>query len=112
MRALGEVIYVGHGTQQGIKVRDDIVNWESFTEELKNAASKTIYVAVCYSENLVQIAEKTGLNKVIFGFRGLVDVDEAAYITTATIFAMMGNVEKTIELLNEFISSQLKKIRG
>ncbi|MHA1722843.1 MAG: hypothetical protein ACTSXW_07190 [Candidatus Baldrarchaeia archaeon] len=58
MRAVGEVIYVGRGTQQGIKVRDDIVNWESFAEELKNTASKTIYVAVCYSENIAKIAEK------------------------------------------------------
>ncbi|MHA1583415.1 MAG: hypothetical protein ACTSYM_13085 [Candidatus Baldrarchaeia archaeon] len=110
MRAVGEVIYVGHGTQQGIKVGGNIVGWENFAKEIRHIPSKTIYVAACYSENLAKIAEKKGLSKLIFGFRGLVDADEAAYITTATIFAMMGNVEKTIKLLNEFIQLTIEKI--
>lgn len=106
MRAVGEVIYVGHGTQQGIKVGGNIVSWESFTEEIRHIPSKTIYVAACYSENLAKI-EKT---KMVFGFKGLVDVDEAAYLTTATIAAAKGDMGKAQKLLKELTEIMIGKI--
>lgn len=110
MRAVGEVIYVGHGTQQGIKVGGNIVSWENFAKEIHRFPSKTIYVAACYSENLAKIVEKKGLSKLIFGFKGLVDVDEAAYITTAIITVTKGNIEKTGELLKELTKIMFGKI--
>ena len=110
MRAVGEVIYVGHGTQQGIKVGGNIVSWENFAKEIRYVPSKTIYVAACYSENIAKIAEKNRSNKIIFGFKGLIDVDEAAYITTATITAIKGNAEKAGKLLKELTEIMFGKI--
>jgi len=106
MRAVGEVIYVGHGTQQGIKIRSNVVSWEKFAKEIHHVPSKTIYVAACYSENLAKI-EKT---KMVFGFKGLVDVDEAAYLTTATMAATKGDVEKAGKLLRELTQIMIGKI--
>jgi len=110
MRAVGEVIYVRHGTQQGIKVKGNIISWENFAKEIHRFPSKTIYVAACYSENLAKIAEKNRSNKIIFGFKGLVDVDEAAYITTATITATKGDMEKAQKLLKELTEIMFGKI--
>jgi len=110
MRTVGEVIYVGHGTQQGIKVGGNIVSWENFAKEIRYVPSKTIYVAACYSENLAKIVEKKGLSKLIFGFKGLVDVDEATYKTTATIAAAKGDVERAQKLLRELTEIMIGKI--
>jgi len=109
IRSAGEVIYVGHGTKQGIRIGANLVDWGKFAREAHYVPAKT-YVAACYSERAAEVGGTSGSSRVFFGFRGFVDVDEAAYTTVARIAAARGNVGRARGLLQELTMTMIGKI--
>ena len=109
-RIVGPVIYVGHGTPKGIKIQNRVINWRTFAEEIQYTPAKMVYIAACYSEHFVKIMNRIRPELIVFGFKGLVDVDEAAYMIASLINTIVGNLNKANTLLSELTEIMLGKI--
>lgn len=109
MRARGAVIYVGHGTPRGIQIGSKLVGWTDFAEQVQRTPSRMVYVASCYSQKAEQVVEATS-TKQVFGFKGLVDVDEAAYSIAASIMYARGKEEAARNFLHTLTKVMFGKV--
>ena len=109
-RNLGEAIYVSHGTERGILIGEKLVKWGEFTGNLRTIAANSVFIASCYSQKGVEEAKKAGLKKNLFGFKGYVDVDEAAYTTAAMINFLNGKYLASYHLYTELTKIMFGKI--
>ncbi len=109
MRARGGVIYVGHGTQRGIQIGSELVEWTDFAEQVRRTPSRRVYVASCYSHKVEQVVEATSKKQVV-GFKGLVDVDEAAYSIAASIMHARGEHTAARNLLYTLVEVMFGKL--
>lgn len=102
----GYVIYVGHGEISGLHVGNTLVSWTDIKTMIQNSPSSTYILASCYSK----AAEAEG--KVTFGFRGKVDVDEAA-LWAVTLFYSCYDTQygKAHEVMKYFSSVMIDKFK-
>ncbi len=109
LRIRGQVILVSHGDPNGIEIGSKIVTWERFARELKTTA-KSIFIASCYSYRAVKLIKHFYPEKFIFGFKGLVDVDEAAYIIAGMIKYRSGNIYGAENIMKSLVRIMIGKI--
>ncbi len=107
-RAYGTLIIVGHGTEDGMLLGGETVPWESFGLILREGPAHTFLLAACYSQALR--SEIPG--RSFFGFSGLVDVDEAAFLVATLVYAFRGNFQKAQELLLTVFEIMVQKAFG
>jgi hypothetical protein len=93
-KACQAIFYVGHGTEEGLKLGNELISWSKFSELIASTSSKEHYFAACYSSG-VQVESKTGL-----GFNGLVDADLAA-LAILTYYHWPRNQTKGTAFLKE-----------
>lgn len=111
-RAVGEVIYVGHGTPREVKVGESLMSWETFAERnLMTLQSQQVYIAACYSSKASDIlAQKYGHSNVVMSFKGLVDTDEAAYLVTSAIAITEGDISAAKTMIGELCQVMTGKV--
>jgi hypothetical protein len=105
-KSLGYVIYVGHGYPEGLMLGSSLFSWSEIENLIKESPSRVHFIAACYSSN-VQAS-----NKFIFGFKGLVDVDEAAMWITALYYWFEKQTEKIPKVVNYFVGILTDKVRN
>lgn len=110
LRAVAEVIYVGHGAAQGIQVGHDLVSWDGFANMISHIPSRAITVASCYSEHVVDIVRQKTPHRAILGFKGAVDVDEAAYLSAMYQAYLRGDTKRPVKLMAELTTVMFGKI--
>lgn len=101
---LGEIIYVGHGLPEGLEVGSTLVGWQDVQTIVKNSPSQVFLFAACYSL-LAQVA-----GKVVFGSKGLVDVDEAAMWVTSLYYSLENQASKIPAIFAYFFQILVQKI--
>lgn len=107
-RAPGTTIVVGHGEEEGLRVRGEIIPWPRLGDMLSSSPSHTILMAACFSEGLrSSLTERT-----FFGFIGLVDVDEAALLIASLVYGFRGNFQKVEDLLSSAFEIMTEKAFG
>lgn len=112
-RAVGAVVFVGHGSPDTVKIGNAMVSWEAFVDSnLAPLQSNQIYLATCYSEKATEeLTQKYGHSNVVVDFKGYVDADYAAYFVSAMIASSRGDFSKTMGLLNELSHVMIGKMQ-
>ncbi|MGB9854051.1 MAG: hypothetical protein ACPLRY_04505 [Candidatus Bathyarchaeales archaeon] len=105
-KSLGYVIYVGHGYPEGLMLGSSLLSWSEIENLIKESPSRTHFIAACYSSTL-QVS-----NKFIFGFKGFVDVDEAAMWITALYYWFEKQPEKIPRIVKYFVDILTDKVRN
>lgn len=111
-RAVGAVIFVGHGSPDDVKVGGAMIPWQAFANSyLALPESNQIYLATCYSaEASEDLTQRYGQSNVLVSFKGCVDADFAAYYISSTIYALTGNYKESSGLLSELTTVMIGKI--
>jgi hypothetical protein len=99
-KTIGEVFYVGHGTEAGLTVGSTLIPWSKVTEKIQSSPSKEHYFAACFSALATPLVE----GKLVIGFDTLVDADVAAFVLT-TCWSLVHKGEFSITLIENFIKT-------
>jgi len=107
-RVYGDLIFVGHGTLDGFYFDEVLISWKQIANEIGRLPANRIYFAACYSDQLEKYLRNR--KKIIYVFKGLVDVDEAAYIIASVIYWLKGQVANSKKILENLIEVMIGKI--
>ena len=81
-RIITPTIWIGHGDEEGIATKEELISWEDFSEEISVTPANDIVLA-CHSSNLL---EQTSLTqKDVFTFNGEIDSTFGALVTALLI---------------------------
>lgn len=72
-----EIFIIGHGTEQGLLIGENILKWEDLAEIVDTSPSSRHSILACQSNSLMEN------EKVILGFDGIVDAEVATSIAIA-----------------------------
>ena len=102
-KAAREVFYVGHGSEEGIHMGSQIVEWSCIDEILDRSASPLHYLATCESSNV-------DTEKPVFTFEGPVDADLAASAILAHYYWIRGEYDTYVAFLATMYTQILTKM--
>jgi hypothetical protein len=108
MRAIGPVIYVGHGNTQGIQNGKTVVSAERMACEVKSCASSEIFIIACNSENIAA-HDKSGR---VHGFSNFIDAELAALETVIRISVSQRDISTAFRVFDRFMNVAQNKISG
>jgi hypothetical protein len=100
------MVYVGHGTDDGIQYRSGFVSSVRLAVDLKSSAASSIYILACKSGGLT---DKEELGRIV-AFRGIVDAEIGALAVATRINLSKGlaqQAEATFALLIAAFESKL-----
>jgi len=103
------VIYIGHGGEKGIH-GNKLVTWEQLKNLIETTPAKQNYILACNSHQLAEEINRNG--REALGFKGAIDAEIAALITTLIISQTTGNQKLFQEILSITINKFLKKLIG
>ena len=104
----GTLILIGHGVPDGLELSTTIVPWTTLGDKLREGPHHTVLVLACYSGALGPYLSA----KRFLGFRGLVDVDEAAYLAAGVLHALRGDRERSDRLTKDLVEVMGDKAAG
>jgi hypothetical protein len=100
-KAIDQVFYVGHGSDDGLTVSSDMVSWTSIRALVESSGAREHYFAACFS----QFPKKPD-GKIVMGFDGVVDVDVATNLVAAVSYGVHNRLDKWPELARAFIANR------
>ncbi len=81
--AIGPVIFVGHGSSEGIMTTNGLISWKEMSSIFSFSKSNQQFILSCDSEYGVEIAKKQGINMI--GIPGKVDAIIGADVVSFAI---------------------------
>ncbi|MHA1636788.1 MAG: hypothetical protein ACTSUO_07305 [Candidatus Thorarchaeota archaeon] len=108
MRTYGPMIFVGHGSDQGIENGNKIVSVDQMECELKTCASPKIIILACDSE-IIAAQDESGRT---FGFSSVIDAELAALETAIRINIFQGDVDEAFAIFERYVDVAMLKISG
>ncbi len=108
MRAIGPMIYVGHGSDQGIQDGRSIVSAERMSYEMQSCPSSKIIILACDS---AEIAAQDKLGRA-YGFGSVVDAELAALEAVIRLNVFQLHIDSAFEALERYLNVAEKKVSG
>jgi hypothetical protein len=100
-KAVGQIFYIGHGSEEGLVVSREIVSWTSIQNLVDNSRAKEHYFAACF----FQFNQKPD-GKVVMGFDGIIDVDVATILVAAVSYCIHNQFGKLDALAANFVANR------
>jgi len=108
-RASCDLIYVAHGSLEGIAVGSQKLPWDNLARMASYAPSERQYFVSCYSQEVVQIASTLRPESQILGFDGVVDAELASLCVIALMHISRGNTEQALDSIFRFFELTVAK---
>ncbi len=108
-RAISDVIYVAHGSKDGIVQGSQTIRWTNFVGTALGVPSESQYFASCYSQEAVQIASSRRPEARFLGFDGVIDAELASLCITTLMHATRGSRELAMNNIYEFFELAVAK---
>ncbi|MFX1559471.1 MAG: hypothetical protein ACFFBL_02675 [Promethearchaeota archaeon] len=80
-RKASVLVIIGHGSEEGIEVRNDCISWSDVTESIESVDASRTVLASCHSDGPASTLSNG------FGFSGVVDARMAAYLSSALVLS-------------------------
>ncbi len=110
MRAVVDVVWVGHGGVEGINTNEGFLEWEEFSSVIKSTAASKQYLASCYSSRILEEAPEVKRNlESSCLVNGIVDAELIAGWIAAHIQISRGDVDGARQTLHETLNSAVEK---
>lgn len=107
-KAIGELFYVGHGSEQGLVIGVDLISWNDINSAIQRMPANEHYFAACFSANIGKVKDK-----LVLGFSNIIDADVASLLVSMTYFYIHKQFDSllqlTQQLFTEFYLSKLLK---
>ncbi|TXT57730.1 MAG: membrane protein of unknown function [Candidatus Thorarchaeota archaeon] len=98
MRAVGPMVFVGHGNADGIRDQNMVVSAKQIQTEISTTAAARIYLLACDSEEIADF-DKSGRTH---GYSYMVDAELAAFDAAIRIKLFLGQIDSAIETFKTF----------
>ncbi len=93
-KAVGEVFYVGHATEDGLITNMGMITWNNVITGIHGSRAQQHYLLSCYSEKVT--AEQFSSTKLVIGFHGLVESELGALTVLAYYHCVQGHFARYI----------------
>lgn len=96
-KAIGQLFYVSHGSEKGLQIGLNIVDWNTIHSVVEKTPAKEHYFAACFSNNIGKIEDKT-----VLGFPSIIDAEVASLLVSMTYQYIHGNFDELTQLIQRF----------
>ncbi|RMG37309.1 MAG: hypothetical protein D6732_07010 [Methanobacteriota archaeon] len=108
-RQVGEIIVVGHGTNEGIIMDDgSIISWNKIAKRIRESPSNELIFLSCNSKNIDQYLQ----NRNVLSFEGNIDVFILGYSVSAKLNYNRGLINEASNLFAKSIQRGLDLYSG
>lgn len=97
-KAIGQLFYVGHGSDEGLQIGANIVPWDIVKTVVEKTPAKEHYFAACFSNNIGEVE-----GKLVLGFPSTVDADVASLLIPMTYHYVHGDFNSLMQLTRRFL---------
>lgn len=98
-KAIGELFYVGHGSEQGLQIGGALIAWTDVNAVLQRMPAKEHYFAACFSANIGEVQDK-----VVLGFPSIIDADVASLLIAMTYSYIHKQYDVLAQLIQQFLT--------
>jgi len=102
-RITGQVVWVSHGSDDGIIAKDETIPWEEFTHNVDITPRKDIIIA-CHSANINNFVSTTDA----VGIDGLIDAELGGLIAACLLTSSFDIFGKAVTRMNELMSGDVE----
>jgi hypothetical protein len=99
-KATGQLFYVGHGSEKGLKIGVNIVSWNNIKTVIERTPAKEHYFAACFSSNIGEVEDK-----MVLGFPSIIDADVASLLISMTYQYIHGYFDRLQQSMQRFFTS-------
>jgi hypothetical protein len=101
-RAYGGVIWVGHGSQQGVETQQGSLSWKDLAAKVEDTPSKDV-ILTCYSAAILAYVPQ---GKVPLAFRGVMDAKLGALIVSYALTKNKAILGEAIQDIMDLMSGK------
>ena len=108
VRAYGPVVYVAHGTEEGLNARGAFVDSASVITEINVLCASSVFLLACESGAIAELDESGRT----FGYKTQIDAELAAMDIAIRVALSFGNIEAALTTYDRFITLVGQKFTG
>jgi hypothetical protein len=99
---IGALIFVGHGTNKGVKVTDNkLLEWSDYADTVQKYNAKAVYLLNCHSNRVRPYITDQTKNKNIVTFSDRIDATIGTLLTSMLVHTSLNHKEKVYDNINK-----------
>ncbi|MFX1565692.1 MAG: hypothetical protein ACFFCH_06865 [Promethearchaeota archaeon] len=98
-KAIGELFYVGHGSEQGLHIGEDLISWNDINSVIQRMPATEHYFAACFSANIGKVKDK-----LVLGFPSIIDADVASLLVSMTYYYIHEQFDMLMQLTQQLFT--------
>jgi len=108
MRAINSIVFIGHGDENGIRNRGDIISSEEFGPQVQSCIARDVYVLSCFAGGLTEQAD---LDRSVT-FSGVIDAEMGALAIAIRVLLSKGKIDRADSAFDRFVDVLEERIEN